>query len=60
MKIHDRGDLREQIAFLSYYFHWSYDEILHMSHLDRKAYCEEIMRIHREEQGTSISLKDIH
>lgn len=56
MRIHEQRDLREQMAFISYYFHWSYEEILHLSHIERKAFCEEIMRIHRIQQGESIDL----
>lgn len=59
MRLYDRQDLREQIAFIAYYFHWSYAEIVSFSHIERNVYCEEIMRIHQKEKGDQISLSEI-
>lgn len=60
MRLHEQKDLRAQIAFLSYYFHWSYEEIICLSHIERKAYCNEIMSIHQKEQSDHVDLMDIH
>ena len=38
----------KQISFLSYYFHWSLDDILDLSHLSREQFCTQINQIHRE------------
>lgn len=51
------------MAFIAYYFKWSFDEIVNMEHTDRRRWCEEISRINKElnnpkEQG-SISLSDM-
>ena len=37
----------EEAAFIAYYMHWSHDEIMAMSHLDRKRWCSEISKINR-------------
>ena len=36
------------MAFVAYYFHWSYDEIMNVEHLERRRWCEEISRINRK------------
>lgn len=36
-----------QISFMAYYFHWSQEEILNMSHRERLNYLDEISRINR-------------
>ena len=35
------------MAFISYYFKWSHDEIMQMEHRDRRRWCEEISKINR-------------
>ncbi|MEX1030865.1 MAG: DUF6760 family protein [Paenibacillaceae bacterium] len=37
----------EEVSFIAYYYHWSYDQILSMEHRERRRWCEEISRIHR-------------
>lgn len=37
----------EELAFLAYHLHWSYDELLHMDHTERRRWCDEVSRIHR-------------
>ncbi|MEN6349436.1 MAG: DUF6760 family protein [Syntrophomonas sp.] len=37
----------EEVAFISYYFKWSHDEIMQMEHRDRRRWCEEISKINR-------------
>lgn len=51
MTVIGREKLFSEISFIGYYFHWSEDQILHMSHLDRRRYCEEINRINRKLSG---------
>ncbi len=38
-------NLKEEVAFVAYYFHWAHDDVLNMPHLERKAWCEEISKI---------------
>jgi len=37
----------EEVAFISYYFHWSHDEIMQLDHRTRQRWCGEISRINR-------------
>ncbi|MEN3362428.1 MAG: hypothetical protein V7637_6410 [Mycobacteriales bacterium] len=37
--------LHEEVAYVAYHFHWSFEEILDMEHPDRCRYVEEIGRI---------------
>jgi len=39
--------LYEEIAFIAFHFHWSYDDLLHMEHAERRRWCEEIAKINR-------------
>lgn len=41
----------EEVAFIAYYFHWSYEEIMNMEHRERQRWCEEISRINRNLSG---------
>lgn len=38
--------LFEEVAYLAYYLHWSYDEILRLEHRERQRWAAEIARIH--------------
>jgi hypothetical protein len=39
--------LHEELAFLAYHLHWSYDELLHMEHAERRRWCDEVSRMNR-------------
>jgi hypothetical protein len=39
--------LHEEVAFLAYHLHWSYDALLDMDHAERRRWCEEVSRINR-------------
>lgn len=41
------NQMHEEIAFIAYYLHWSYREILQMDHAERRRWCAEISKIHR-------------
>ena len=43
--------LREEIAFLAYYFHWSHKEITELSHKERISYCNEVSKINKKLNG---------
>ena len=36
------------MAFISYYFHWSEQEVMRLSHEQRRRWCSEISSINRE------------
>lgn len=35
------------MSFISYYFHWSSEEVLRMAHRDRRRWCSEISAINQ-------------
>ncbi|KQN26640.1 hypothetical protein ASE86_11240 [Sphingomonas sp. Leaf33] len=37
--------LYEEIAFIAYHFHWSYETLLALEHGERRRWCDEISRI---------------
>ncbi|MFD0203271.1 MULTISPECIES: DUF6760 family protein [Saccharothrix] len=44
--------LHEEVAYVAYHFHWSWEEILDLEHPDRLRYVAEIARINtRISQG---------
>jgi hypothetical protein len=44
---YDTDRLFEEIAYVAYHFHWSFDEILDMEHPLRRRFVDEIARINR-------------
>ena len=48
MSLYTYNELMKQTSFQSYYFHWSLDDILDISHLSREQLCTQINQIHRE------------
>lgn len=40
--------LKEEIAYIAYYFHWPRQEILELEHHERRAWVKEIARINSE------------
>lgn len=43
--------LYEEVAFIAYHFHWSFDEIMNMEHRERQRWVEEISRINQQMSG---------
>jgi hypothetical protein len=41
-------DIKEEVAFIAYHFHWPHDEIMAMEHRDRRSWCEEITKINKK------------
>ena len=40
--------LYQEVAYVAYHFHWSYDAILEMEHAERHAWVKEISGINKE------------
>ena len=38
----------KEMSFISYYFHWSSQEVLQMDHVTRRRWCSEISSINKE------------
>ncbi|WP_338537353.1 DUF6760 family protein [Helicovermis profundi] len=43
--------LYEEMSFISYYYHWSYEEVMNLEHKERKKWCSEISKINRKVNG---------
>jgi hypothetical protein len=41
------AQLREEVAFIAYHFHWSHDEIMALEHTDRRRWVNTISSINR-------------
>ncbi|GJL74449.1 DUF6760 family protein [Nitrosomonas sp.] len=37
----------EEVAYVAFHFHWSYEQIMNLEHLERLKWVEEIARINR-------------
>lgn len=51
MTVTSREELFQEVSFIGYYFHWTQEQIVDMTRLDRRRYCEEINRINRKING---------
>ena len=38
----------EEVAFIAYYFHWPFEQVMNLEHRERKQWCEEISRINKK------------
>ncbi len=45
------GRLYEEVAFIAYHFHWSFEEIMNLEHRERQKWVEEISRINKRMSG---------
>ena len=48
MKTYPVDQLYEEMAFIAYHFHWSYEELMSMEHSERRKWCEQISKINRQ------------
>jgi hypothetical protein len=42
------AQLREEVAYIAYYFHWPMHEILELEHAERRAWVDQIAAINSE------------
>ncbi|CAG0963761.1 MAG: hypothetical protein OIN86_10670 [Candidatus Methanoperedens sp.] len=45
------GKIYEEVAFIAYHFHWSFEEIMNMEHRDRQNWVKEISSINKQLSG---------
>jgi hypothetical protein len=45
--------LRQEVAYIAYHFHWPYDQIMGLDHLERLAWVKEIAEINRKLAGVA-------
>ncbi|MGH8625808.1 MAG: DUF6760 family protein [Gammaproteobacteria bacterium] len=39
--------LYEEVAYVAYHFHWPYEQIMNLDHLERRRWVEEVAKINR-------------
>ena len=39
--------LYEEVAYVSYHLHWSYEQVMHLEHHERRRWVAEIAKINR-------------
>ena len=59
MKGYPLKELYEEMAFVAYYFHWPWTEVMQLPHAERRRWCDEISRINRALDGTSPNPFDV-
>ena len=47
MRLYPSDDLYREMSFISYYFHWSEEEVTKLSHAERRRWCAEISEINK-------------
>lgn len=45
MIVYPLDRLYEEMAYIAYHFHWSWDEVVHMDHRERQRWVDEIAAI---------------
>jgi hypothetical protein len=53
IKLYAKEKLYEESAFLAYYMHWSNEEIMSLSHMDRVKWCQEVSKINTKINAAS-------
>jgi hypothetical protein len=43
--------IHEEVAFIAYHFHWSFEEIMNMEHPERRRWVQEISAINGQMNG---------
>ena len=52
--------LYQEMTFLSYYLHWSRDEVMNLNHLERRRWCREVSAVNKKlsnNEDNSFSLR---
>ena len=47
MRLYPKDELYREMSFISYYFHWSRDEVMALDHVSRRRWCSEISEINK-------------
>ena len=42
----------QEMTFLSYYLHWSRDEVMRLNHLERRRWCREVSAVNKKLSNT--------
>ncbi len=49
-------ELFEEVAFIAYHFHWPYDEIMSLEHVERRRWADEISQINERANRDAVEV----
>ena len=59
--LYPQEQLYQEMTFLSYYLHWSRNDVMQLSHQERRRWCSEVSAVNQKlsgpEKGQSISFR---
>ena len=59
--LYPQEQLYQEMTFLSYYLHWSRNDVMQLSHLERRRWCSEVSAVNQKlsgpEKGQSFSFR---
>ena len=50
--LYPQEQLYQEMTFLSYYLHWSRDEVMALDHLERRRWCREVSAVNQKLSGS--------
>ena len=53
--LYPQEQLYQEMTFLSYYLHWSRDEVMALSHQERRRWCAEVSAVNKKLSGNDKS-----
>ena len=53
--MYPQEQLYQEMTFLSYYLHWSRDEVMALSHQERRRWCSEVSAVNKKLSGNDKS-----
>ncbi|MCD7887443.1 MAG: hypothetical protein LUG44_07475 [Clostridiales bacterium] len=51
MQLYPQDRLYQEMAFLAYYLHWSFQELMELEHGERRRWCREVSAINKKLSG---------
>ena len=49
--LYPQEQLYQEMTFLSYYLHWSRDDVMKLSHVERRRWCSEVSAVNQKLSG---------
>ncbi len=50
--LYPQEQLYQEMTFLSYYLHWSRNDVMCLSHLERRRWCSEVSAVNQKLSGS--------
>lgn len=49
--LYPKEQLYQEMTFLSYYLHWSRNDVMGLNHLERRQWCQEVSAVNKKLSG---------